>query len=449
MKNHKKSSGYTKMAQEICEEPPVNRITPSKLSRLAKIITVGEIEAFEQSKLTSIQENLKLLQDSKCDHSTVIQLLDEKFKISGENNQALVIERVEDKDPKLEYAKMDYDLVHREIIDIKSCRTNIFMGTLGAVGAVGVGILGVIGLEQNDSIHAWLPWASAIPIGLLTASIIATVHKARGISERAGYMRALSEWLAKGKVPKCFCGWPTAKIVLEQCQLYLNMKSKMVENCPLKESVKQKEEEKKEPLCVTKARCDSLELNKETTLYPPLLHSFTSFSTYTYGTAYLIAIISLLLGLMAATKHYVNGFNWILYWSLILLAFLITSLLGYASVKNKVKADEEGRFKEEREKITNMEIVHKIYTVVTSVFFPIFLVALVGKSYFGLKGIWIPISVYGLGFVIASIGVAIFSNCYEKIYSLRKGRYSVEHRYHLWRTCFENCPLMKVKDEAA
>ncbi len=43
----------------------------------------------------------------------------------------------------LPFGQNDYKLVHDEIMDIKSCRTNMFTGTLGLIGAAAVGVLTV------------------------------------------------------------------------------------------------------------------------------------------------------------------------------------------------------------------------------------------------------------------------------------------------------------------
>jgi hypothetical protein len=344
----------------------------------------------------------------------------------------------------------DYDQVHREIIDIKSCRTNIFMGTMGVIGAVAVGILGIIGLKENVApIYAWLPLAAAVPIGLLTSSILATIHKARGINERVGYMMAIAESLVKEEVPRFFTGWHTSKIVLEHCQIYLNTNNPKIANCPLKEKVEQKKEKRKEPLCFTKARIDASTLSKELNLLPPMLHSFTSFSTYIYCAAYFISVIFMLLAMTTIVKNFVDNFDMLLYWLSVLLGFTVTWILGFLAVRNKKINDRSGVYEKEREKITTMEVVLKIYTFFAALLFPSLLLAigLIKEALFNPGHIMMLIFVYGIGFVGAAIAMSIAYGCYDKICSLRKGRYSIERWYHLWKACFENCPLMDIRTE--
>ncbi|MHC4498958.1 MAG: hypothetical protein ACYS21_07590, partial [Planctomycetota bacterium] len=120
----------------------------------------------------------------------------------------------------LAFARMDYDLVHKEIMNIKGCRANIFVGTIGILGAVGVALLGIFGASEVAAWRKWLPWAALIPIGLLTTAIFATIHKARKLNMRRGYMEALAEYLVRGDVPQRFCGWAKAKFIVDRCRLH-------------------------------------------------------------------------------------------------------------------------------------------------------------------------------------------------------------------------------------
>ncbi len=163
------------------------------------------------------------------------------------------------------FALLDYRLVHNSLLDIRSCRTHIFMGTLGIIGAVAVAILSILGAtakpikdptpalsivgttnnpteEQmsafnpagatnrpikeptsvSSSWETWLLWASLVPMGLLAVAIMSTIHKTQSLAKRLSYLEVLGEYLKKKKelrIPH-WSGWKKAVHVLERCTEY-------------------------------------------------------------------------------------------------------------------------------------------------------------------------------------------------------------------------------------
>ncbi len=294
----------------------------------------------------------------------------------------------------LEFANEDYKLVHREIMDIKSCRTNIFMGTLGVLGAVGVAILGIRGTKLGTSWRTWLPLASLIPVGLLISAILATIHKARGINERAGYLEALAEYLANGVVPDYFCGWPKAKELFKRCKIYLqlgtnlriNKKCKLgqianekLAECKLYQTAKEKMEEenkknveseqtkskdlkakkrgrfhsvflhikksffayffsrkKYKPYCFREAKPKANVITNHLTTFTYPLHSFTSLSTYVFGVCLIISIGTLLLTIMTTVENHIPiEFSRKVYFCIVMILAILTVILAFVSTKSK------------------------------------------------------------------------------------------------------------------
>ena len=444
-----KGEGNTKLAMEISEEN-LGKETAGKYTKFvdnySKIST-----AVCKKEIKSFIKRLKKLEKSK---NNPIKTKEQKCK------------------EKFELVKLDCELVHREIIDIKTCRTNIFMGTLGVLGAVGVGILSVVGLNDKTSLFTWLPWAAAVPIILLIIAMLATIHKARGLTERVGYFRAVYENLIKQRIPKGFCGWFTARLVVEQCQYNLQQRNKMlndcpdsfveqlekcfqknnriVDNCPVSKQIDQNKKHKSEPYCVTKARKDSWIMNEDVNIIPPFLHSFTSFSTYVFSIAFILAVLALFVAISNMLKRQIADINISTYWRVVAGSALVTSLLGYYTFKRKVKSYKQSVETGIREKNTITGYIFKVYTYIVLCMFPAFLGILL-SSVFGKEleslDIWQALSLYGFVFVIIAIAGAISESCYNKVYSLRKGRYSPERWYCLWKTCLEDCPLMKIAQE--
>jgi hypothetical protein len=431
-------SGYSHIAQEICEQPPrPNRITPSKLSRLAKMVAAGEIKNLEESKLTELQNKLEILEASKCDRKTVGSILDQKLTILAKDENNIVVRETDSSDTKqpLDFAKMDYDTVHREIIDIKSCRTNIFVGTLGIIGAISVAILGILGAKEGGApLLAWLPWAAAIPVALLTSAILATIHKARAINERIGYMEALSKDLMKENGPKYkyFQGWSQANCVGRYCRIYCE-NWQLPHVCPF---------DKNKTNCIDEAETKAYrEINRYIKWRPDLLNSFTSLSAHIYSIAYVVAFIGLLWAVMASLHKYISKtqsdkyFNPI-FWTVVTIGGLITAILARKIVKIKHQNPDESPKK------VKHETWFKWYGYISGAIVPLLIIGLVIAYRIGVSASWMSMLGYSVGGLIAITAVFLAYSLYEKVNSLRRGIYSVNCWRHIWELRFNQCKFM-------
>ena len=396
-----------------------------------------DIDKLEKEDIDKLLELDKLLEECLVDDDTAQPPASEVTDTSQSEKT---------KESRLTFALKDYDVVHTEIMDIKSCRTNIFVGTLGFVGAVGIAILGIVGASDAASWLEWLPWAALIPVGLLTSAILATVHKARGISVRAGYMEALSEYLAKGDVPKCFCGWTKAKLVLDRCGVHPGKKETLDDRsvCP---------ENKEEASCPIVAKKLARELVKDIRWRPDLLHSFTSLSTHIYTVAYVVAVGSLLFAVMSTIKSHMSGFSRKIYiivcgavitavFSIIIKAGRQVGIRGRKDSELQGEASAEENFPETMsEKLLRWVFLQNFGYFAGGVVTTLFL----GLLYAQTKDVaasWVAVVAYCLGGGISALAISIGYSFYDKVKSLRKGRHSIERWRHIWKICFERCPLI-------
>jgi len=394
------------------------------------------------------------------------------------------------------FARMDYKMVHREIMDIKSCRTNLFMGTIAVIGGVGIAILGIRGTLKESPWQNWLPLATMIPIGLLTSAIFATIHKARGINVRAGYMEALGEYLAKGKAPPKFCGWFRAKLVLDRCKIYLRINKEKLAKCEVYKLSEQKHKDKRKDTnkeveesfnstrkhkaskingrtrigqfvfrfftsvfkrkrkekqaCSVEAKVKASEINKIVAVLPPFLHSFTSLSTYIFSLSYLLSIILLLWAILAATfSKNIQDFQLWLYLIGIVIGGVITGFAIRILAKKWWAARSNQNGKVEIKSVKTKQNVpwedfFRSYSFFAGAFIaPLLSFALVCALAWGKSASWDAMKAYGFGSVVSAITVSIAYSCYDKVASLRRGRHSFERWRHIWKMCFEYCPLME------
>lgn len=422
----------------------------------------------------------------------------------------------EKESPILGFAQRDYDVVHREIIDIKSCRTNLFLGTLGILGAVGTAILGIIGISrpqpwqasflgifnmtfpvQETSWHNWLFWASFIPVVLLVCAILSTIHKARGLNMRTGYMEALGECLAEGEAPTCWKGWMKAKQVVERCKIYMRVDIEKIEKCKLYklqargeagggENCGAKEEENKlareeniagesgdrnsskegrtvesERLsrfldwvifwsrekgkvgCFVEGKKNSVKTTEAMTLLPSLLHSFTALTTYIYGLFLIASSVILIVVLMNIIEsHIPTKFNRKLY-VLVVLCGGALSLMMYGARGLLPKGDGAERKRPIRTRLRwAVRGVYMFYTKVCVFGMPLVLFVLFLRQ-IGRVDTKLVIIAYTLGALIPMGAVLLICYFREKVDELRRGKDSPERWRHVWKLCFEYCPLMR------
>ena len=82
------------------------------------------------------------------------------------------------------FGQNDYNLVHNEIIDIKSCRTNIFTGTLGLIGAAAIAILTIWGSTESYSMD------KVVAAGIICAGLATQCRHSLDYSQGKRYKQA-------------------------------------------------------------------------------------------------------------------------------------------------------------------------------------------------------------------------------------------------------------------
>lgn len=416
---------------DLITKPNDQKQTPIKLEILNKndetkiletIPDALEFTDFEISNLNNIKdEELRdLIKDLKLE------------TITGDNENT----------EKLNFAKMDYNLVQGEIIDIKGCRTNIFMGTLGVIGAVAAAIVAIVGSETSTNWPTWLPLASMVPIALLTSALLSTAHKARGLNLRVSFLEVMGEYLSMGEVPIGYRGWHKTKQLLERCQIYLNTKNSKNKNCKYFDENEAEKSKRIQPGCIKIAKETASEINKGLPTFPPFLHNFNSLSAYIFTIAYFIASMAVVIGFIPTMQKYMvfdSKQNYIL---ISIIVSILSVFLGLLSFHRKKKEEQEISDNYIRDKKNILELFIKYYGCLAAFLLPTFIITLLfsNKTEYSIAIFTIS---NGIGALISIILFAIWYFSYDKILSLRRGRYSTERWKHIWRICLTECPLMQ------
>jgi len=171
----------------------------------------------------------------------------------------------------------DLDEVAREIQGIQACRATIFMGTLGAIAAAAVSVgvgwlrLDVQGVPRWD----WIFFSSLLALGMLTIGILVSIEKGRAINWRNGFMGAVVGLLQKGEAETPYLGWAIYRHCLPECGTRRRLRT--CNYPPPSDS------------CKDLGLDDAHPLLKRKRPLPAVLDSFTSLSTFTFGTFYLLA----------------------------------------------------------------------------------------------------------------------------------------------------------------
>lgn len=324
------------------------------------------------------------------------------------------------------------DLVHREIENIKACRTSLFMGTLGILGAAGIAILGIIGSQGNSgSLLSWLPWAAAIPVLLLTTAIITLIHKARGINERKGYLEAIEE-LKNSQSLKKMKGWILASSTNRRCKIFRDVESNP-SICP---------KNKKNELCTDEAEKVAYdEINQYVKWWPDILNSFTSLCTYVYSFAYLISVSAFLWSMLVYIKSRVLPEDIIsdsFFWRVVLCGGLVTGGVALFTFNGKYKNKNVVPQK------VFSEYILKWAGLICFVATPLLLIGLIISFNTGKSASTTAMLAYLLGGVLAATAVFVGYSLFEKVNSLRRGVYSIDCWRHTWKIRFERCPLLNL-----
>lgn len=371
----------------------------------------------------------------------------------------------ENDDQRYNLLKTDYCLVHDEVLKIKSCRSSIFVGTLGVISTLGAAILTIIGSEFRSNLTIWLPLATLIPIALLTCALLSTVYKARNMNIRFSFLEVAGEIIAQKITSIKYLGWQKTRRILERCQIYIDIDIPEVEGCEaiknckyhstdgnkcadgdecveMKSCANYKKKKPKEPGCLKAARNKASTINHHLRFFTPMLHSFTSLSTYIYSIAYLISVFIFVYSTMPTMKTYYLNFDNNKY---LLIAFLVSAISCFLSImafKNKRRAQKERDY---RDNITFFESLLKVCGWVTGFTVPLLFLLIIYLKSQDPDKTWHVYMAYLVGALITSFLIYVWYSCYDKIDSLRRGRYSLERWRHLCKIFFYDCPLMETE----
>lgn len=329
----------------------------------------------------------------------------------------------------LEFAHKDYELVHKEISDLKSGGTGRFLGVLGTVATLALLIVQGYRADSSSSWQMWLPVAWIIPTCLLAFSGLVAVENSRGINERSAYAEVLSEYLVRGEAPPCYCGWFKASETGRRCMSYRRMRrwhDGGTEDDPTCGS---------KMLCKSTAKVCSARTAKYVAIIPSVLASFTSLSAHIYAGLYMLSVIVLLFAIINSIPGSV-GASPAYYWLAVaygvvatFVAFILTVTMEHR-VSHSVRHGLRESFFAQR--------VFMWYRVLGAFALPfLFILGLTFADARLAQGL-----IYALGGTIAAVAVLVGLFFCGQVLSLRRGRHSLERYRHMWRIRFERCPLM-------
>ena len=169
-------------------------------------------------------------------------------------------------------ARADYDQVGSEILAIRGCRSNIFLGTIAATATWLMAATGLFITNQLTDTNYWVVIGAALPFVLLTIGILATIEKARSINYRRGFLAALAEYLRHDVPPPNYLGWAHLHQTRSECRA--RMASKL---CPSETKY-----------CWEEGRAKHTDLTNNKHVYANMLDSFTAFTSCVYGLFYAV-----------------------------------------------------------------------------------------------------------------------------------------------------------------
>jgi hypothetical protein len=313
------------------------------------------------------------------------------------------------------FGQIDYQTVHKEVIDIKSCRTNIFIGTLGLLSAAAMAVLTIWGSRESYSWVKWLPAASLIPLFLLSSAILSTIHKARGINKREGYMEILGEYLLLNVPPKHYGGWAKANRLNSVCEMFLPKKSgSQLRKCPANEKLY---------CCIDASKEGSETVDNKASLHPDLLESFTSLSMYAYSFAYFVCLTTFLFsGFYAAKAIFKAHFSGGWYFSAIGIGLIPPSIYYIITYVKQTRC---------------RGLIYPLSVLVCGLVW-----YFIYNELASFQNRWYALLAYIFGLIPSTVFGCLGYYFLDKVKSLRRGQYSPERWRYIWQIRFLQCKQM-------
>lgn len=159
-------SGNTMFAEEFVEGKQASKI--KDLRTFARLVTGIARREYEH------QQKLRDRESLKGPHP-------------GQAAQEIIDTASEDS--TLAFGRQVCDHVQREIIERRRCRTSLFTTILIVMTTAGFALIGFIqGFGGIEKARQWIMFGSAIPLGILTTTILIMIQKARAINYRIGFL---------------------------------------------------------------------------------------------------------------------------------------------------------------------------------------------------------------------------------------------------------------------
>ncbi|MFC1783786.1 hypothetical protein ACFL02_09425 [Planctomycetota bacterium] len=315
-------------------------------------------------------------------------------------------------------AMCDYNNVYQEIFQRRRCRSSIFLTTLAAMITSGFALIGFVkGFGGIEAARRWIMLGTFIPLGILTIAILATIHKVRTINLRTGYLAALGEYLCVGEIPQKFCTWINSLRNGDHCTAVTR---KGPPPCG----------KKKDESCISHAENISQAKNQLRNICKvDFFKSFTSFTTVVYGFFYLI---------VGASFIWASGFFYefsqldITFLILIAVILITTVIVLLFSTKQYNGGDR------------SKQITIYFQTIGRVCFFLAFIFVAIGAVFHWGSSHWEDITLphaspswfmAGVIFMVIYIGIEL----YMQTFNIRKGKYSTETYYELWKKRLVDC----------
>ncbi len=183
-----------------------------------------------------------------------------------------------------DFAKQDRVEIIRETRDIKSCRSSIFLWTMGLLISACVTIW-TLAIEQKVTVITTLPVMVVMLIVFFLGSL-SVLEKARAINMREGFVAALDYYLSRNEGPIGYRGWGQIKNCLVECGARRRLKI-----CPRGTGPQDTTG------CRDEGEAMAAPLASAKRVIPSLIDSFTSFVGTVYGMTFVILLVLFCLSL--------------------------------------------------------------------------------------------------------------------------------------------------------
>ena len=314
----------------------------------------------------------------------------------------------------------DFKEVNADLRQRRQCRHTMFIACIGGIITSALAIIGFIQIGDVYQWYKWLLLGTMIPFSILSIGVLTSINKGRSINIRSGYLAAIAYYVTRKKKIPNFGGWGSAMRAVRLCANLTYLSPTKTSPCgrPKTEN------------CDVVARKKAYLSNKSTqTWRRDIVKSFTVMTSMIYGILYFLTSIALIGSTLLILQEDESELKILLDQQSLSYACLLAILLLLAVswtffMKNRGV---------ESVRVT----ISYIMLIVGSIMLlnaAIFRLPLLDKS---MK--W-PFTFGWIGGAIIFVGLGV--QLYSQVLKIRKGDYSLETYYQLWRMRLEYYPLM-------